>query len=155
MALRRAAGDAARLQLTGLTETAVADLVAAVAAASPAATCYGWPTARRATPLYVTELVAALTRSSSLTITETGSAELAGGSAPGSLSAAIADHLGFVDGAVREVLRAAALLGTDFAVRDLGIVLGSSVANLIPAVDEACAAGVRPSPATASGSGIR
>ena len=57
--------------------------------------------------------------------------------------------------AVREVLRAAALLGTDFAVRDLGIVLGRSVANLIPGVDEACAAGVRPSPATASGSGIR
>jgi hypothetical protein len=105
--------------------------------------------------LYVTELVVALTRSSSLTITETGSAELAGGSAPGSLSAAIADHLGFVDGAVREVLRAAALLGTDFAVRDLGIVLGRSVANLIPAVEAACAAGVRPSPATASGSGNR
>ena len=43
---------------------------------------------------------------------------------------------------MREVLRAAALLGTDFAVSDLAIVLGRSVADLIPAVDEACAAGV-------------
>src|SRR5713226_6579120 len=57
-------------------------------------------------PLYVTELVAALARGSSLTITEAGTAELAGGSAPGSLSAAIADRLGFVAGPVRDVLRA-------------------------------------------------
>ena len=45
-------------------------------------------------------------------------------------------------GPVREVLRAAALLGMDFAVPDLAIVLGRSVPDLIPAVDEACAAGV-------------
>ena len=45
-------------------------------------------------------------------------------------------------GPVREVLRAAALLGMDFAVPDLAIVLGRSVADLIPAVDEACAVGV-------------
>ena len=44
--------------------------------------------------------------------------------------------------AVRDALRAAALLGTDFAVPDLAIVLGRGVANLIPAVDEARAAGV-------------
>ena len=45
-------------------------------------------------------------------------------------------------GPVREVLRAAALLGADFAVSDLAIVLGRSVADLLPAVDEACAVGV-------------
>ena len=58
-------------------------------------------------------------------------------------------------GPVRDVLRAAALLGAEFAVPDLAIVLDRSVADLIPAVDEACAAGGRPSPATAWGSGIR
>jgi DNA-binding CsgD family transcriptional regulator/tetratricopeptide (TPR) repeat protein len=150
MALRRAVGDAVRLQLTGLTETAVADLVAALAGGKPGGNLLRLADGAAGNPLYVTELVAALTRSSSLTITETGSAELAGGSAPGSLSAAIADRLGFVDGAVREVLRAAALLGTDFAVRDLGIVLGRGVADLIPAVDQACAAGVL----AESGSGL-
>jgi hypothetical protein len=70
---------------------------------------------------------------------------------PGSLSVAIADRLGLVTGPVREVLRAAALLGTDFAVPDLAIVLGRTVADLIPAVDEACAAGVL----AESGNGLR
>jgi len=35
LALRRAVGDAARLQLTGLTEAAVAELVAALAGGNP------------------------------------------------------------------------------------------------------------------------
>ena len=43
---------------------------------------------------------------------------------------------------MRDVLRAAALLGVDFAVPDLAIVLGRGVADLVPAVDEARAAGV-------------
>ena len=93
-------------------------------------------------PLYVTELVAALARGSGLTVTEAGAATLASGSAPSSLSAAIADRLGFVAGPVREALQAAALLGVEFAVPDLAIVLGRSVPDLIPAVEEACAAGV-------------
>ena len=142
LALRRVVDDAARLQLTGLTGAAVADLVAALAGGRPGGSLLRLAEGAAGNPLYVTELVAALGRGSSLTVTEAGAAELAGGSAPGSLSAAIADRLGFVAGPVREVLRAAALLGTDFAVPDLAIVLGRSVADLIPAVDEACAAGV-------------
>jgi DNA-binding CsgD family transcriptional regulator len=62
--------------------------------------------------------------------------------APGSLSAAIADRLGFVSGPVREVLRAAALLGVDFAVPDLAIVAGRGVVDLVPALEEARTAGV-------------
>jgi DNA-binding CsgD family transcriptional regulator len=142
LALRRVAGDTARLQLTGLAETAVADLVAALAGGKPDGKLLRLADGAAGNPLYVTEMVAALARGSSLTITETGDAQLASGSAPGSLSAAIADRLGFVTGPVREVLRAAALLGADFAVSDLAIVLGRSVADLIPAVDEACEVGV-------------
>ena len=142
LALRRVVGDAARLQLTALTEAAVTDLVTALAGGRPDGNLLRLADGAAGNPLYVTELVAALARSSSVTITEAGAAELASGSAPGSLSAAIADRLDFVAGPVREVLRAAALLGVDFAVRDLAIVLGRSVADLIPAVDEACAAGV-------------
>ncbi len=142
LALRRVVGDAARLQLTGLTGAAVTDLVAALAGGRPDGNLLRLADGAAGNPLYVTELVAALARGSSLTITDAGAAELASGSAPGSLSAAIADRLGFVAGPVREVLRAAALLGVEFAVPDLAIVLGRSVADLIPAVDEACAAGV-------------
>jgi DNA-binding CsgD family transcriptional regulator/tetratricopeptide (TPR) repeat protein len=150
LALRRVVGDAARLQLTGLTEAAVADLVAALAGGKPDGNLLGLADGAAGNPLYVTELVAALARSSSVTITDAGTAELASGSAPGSLSAAIADRLGFVDRPVREVLRAAALLGMDFAVPDLAIVLDRSVTELIPAVDEACAVGVL----AQSGSGL-
>ncbi len=142
LALRRVAGDAVRLQLAGLTETEVADLVAALAGGTPDEGLLRLADGAAGNPLYVTELIAALARGSGLTITETGTAELTGGSAPGSLSAAIADRIGFVTGPVRDVLRAAALLGTEFAVPDLATVLGRGVAELIPAVDEACAAGV-------------
>ena len=142
LALRRMVDDAARLQLTGLAGAAVADLVTDLAGGKPDGNLLRLADGAAGNPLYLTELVAALARSSGLTVTEAGAAELAGGSAPGSLSAAIADRLGFVAGPVREVLRAAALLGTEFAVIDLAIVLGRGVADLIPAVDEACAVGV-------------
>ena len=142
LALRRVVDDAARLQLTGLTGVAVTDLVADLAGGKPDDGLLRLADGAAGNPLYLTELVAALDRSSGLTVTEEGTAELAGGSAPSSLSAAIADRLGFVAGPVREVLRAAALLGAEFAVRDLAIVLGRSVPDLIPAVDEACAVGV-------------
>jgi DNA-binding CsgD family transcriptional regulator len=142
LALRRVAADAARLHLTGLTGPTVADLVAALAGGRPDDSLLRLADGAAGNPLYVTELVAALGRSSSLTVTEAGAAVLTGGSAPGSLSAAIADRLDFAGGPVRDVLRAAALLGTEFAVGDLAIVLRRGVADLIPAVDEACALGV-------------
>jgi DNA-binding CsgD family transcriptional regulator len=142
LALRRAVGDAAVLQLTGLDEAAVAELVAALAGGKPDGNLLQLAEGAAGNPLYITELIAALTRSSGVTITDAGAAELTNGSAPTSLSAAIANRLGFVTGPVREVLRAAALLGVDFAVPDLAIVLGRGVAELVPAIDEACAAGV-------------
>ena len=142
LALRRAVGDDARLQLAGLTEAAVADLVEALAGGKPDRKLLRLADGAAGNPLYITELVAALARSSRVTITGAGAAELTGGTAPGSLSAAIADRLGFVSGPVREVLRAAALLGVDFAVPDLAIVADRSVVDLVPALDAARTAGV-------------
>ena len=142
LALRRIVDDSSRLQLTRLTESAVVDLVADLAGGKPDDELLQLADGAAGNPLYLTELVAALDRSSCLTITDAGVVELLNGPAPSSLSAAIADRLDFVAGPVRDVLRAAALLGVDFAVPDLAIVLGRGVAELIPAVDEACAAGV-------------
>jgi DNA-binding CsgD family transcriptional regulator len=141
LALRRVVGDAARLQLTGLTRAAVAELVASLVGGVPDERLLRLAGDAAGNPLYITELVAALMRSSSVTITGAG-AELTNSSAPNSLSAAIADRLGFVPGPVRGVLRAAALLGVDFAVPDLAIIMGRGVAELIPALNEACLAGV-------------
>ena len=73
LALRRAVGDAARLQLTGLTEAAVAELVAALAGGKPDGKLLRLADGAAGNPLYVTELVAALARSSGVTITGTGS----------------------------------------------------------------------------------
>ena len=142
LALRRVVGDTARLQLTGLTGSAVAELVASLIGGMPDERLLRLADGAAGNPLYITELVAALTRSSSVTITGAGDAELTNGSAPSSLSAAIADRLGFVPGPVRGVLRAAALLGVDFVVPDLAIVLGRGVADLVCPLEEARAAGV-------------
>jgi DNA-binding CsgD family transcriptional regulator len=142
LALRRVVGDAGRLQLTGLREAAVAQLVAALAGGVPDHQLTQLAQDAAGNPLYVTELIAALTRSSSLIVTDAGAVQLTGGPVPSSLSAAIADRLDFVSGPVREVLQAAALLGVEFAVSDLAAVLGRGVPDLIPAVDGARAAGV-------------
>ena len=150
LALRRAAGDAARIELTGLAGATVADLVAGLAGGRPDDGLLRLADGAAGNPLYVTELVTALTRSSRVIITGTGVATLTAGDVPGSLSAAIADRLGFATAPVREILRVAALLGTDFAVTDLGIILGRSVADLVGAIDEARAAGVL----TESGHGL-
>jgi len=142
LALRHTAELAARLQLENLTEAKATDLVAALAGGKPAAELLALADGAAGNPLYLTELVEALARSCSLTITEAGVAELTSDSAPDSLSEAITDRLRFVPSWVRQVLRAAALLGVDFTVSDLSTVLGRSVVQLVAAVDEACAAGV-------------
>jgi len=142
LALRRAADDAARLQLTALSETTAAGLVAVLAGGRPDDSLLRLADGAAGNPLYLTELITALTRSSKVTITGAGVATLTAGSVPGSLSAAIADRLGFVTGPVREVLQAAALLGVNFTVTDLAIILDRSVADLVRAIGEARAAGV-------------
>jgi DNA-binding CsgD family transcriptional regulator/tetratricopeptide (TPR) repeat protein len=142
LALRHTADLAERLQLGGLPEEAVTELVGTLAGGKPDNELMNLADGAAGNPLYLTELVDALTRSSGLTVSDSGTAELTSEHAPESLPAAIADRLGFVPSPVREVLRAAALLGVDFAVSDLATVLGRSVVDLISAFDEARAAGV-------------
>jgi tetratricopeptide (TPR) repeat protein len=150
-ALRRMVEDTKRMRLAGLPAEAVATLVAALVGGVPDRQLLELATGAAGNPLYVTELVGALTRSSGVTIAGSGLATLVASSAPGSLSAAIADRLDFVPGPVRDVLRAATLLGEDFAVADLSTVLDRSVADLAGILDDACAAGVL----TESGSRLR
>lgn len=150
VALRRSVTDANRVQLTGLTEAAVVELVAALAGGEPDVSLLRLAAEATGNPFFITELVAALGRSSAVTVTDAGAAVLESNFAPKTLSGVIADRLGFATGPVRRLLRAAALLGTDFAIPDLAIVLGRRVPDLISAVDEACAAGVL----TESGDGL-
>ena len=142
LALRRFAGDDGRIQLTGLAESAVADLVAVLVGGRPDGSLLRLAEGAAGNPLYLTELVAALVRSGGITITSWGTAQLTADSGSPSLTGAIADRLSFVAGPVREVLRLAALLGVDFEIRDLATVLGRTVLDLLPAIDEARVAGV-------------
>jgi DNA-binding CsgD family transcriptional regulator/tetratricopeptide (TPR) repeat protein len=151
LALRANADIAARVQLDALPEDAVVELVAAITGGQPAEDLQGLAAGAAGNPLYLTELVEALVRSDGVIITGTGAAELTRGCAPGSLSAAIADRFRFVPGPGREVLRAAALLGVDFTVPDLATLMGRGVGELLPALDEACVAGVLAD----SGTGLR
>ena len=151
LALRRAATDARRVRLTRLNDGAVAELVTCLIGGKPDDKLLRLADGAAGNPRYVIELVDALARSSSVIVTGAGAAVLTRDSAPSSLSAALADRLDFVSGSLREVLRAAALLGVDFAVPDLAVVLSRGVAELVPAIDDARAAGVL----AESGSGLR
>jgi len=142
LALRHSGDLAVRFQLDALAEDPVTELVEALAGGKPAEELLRLADGAAGNPLYLTELMGALARGRGLKLTDAGIAELTNGSAPGSLSAAITDRLDFVPAWVREVLRAAALLGVDFDVSDLATVLRRGVADLIPAVREATAAGV-------------
>jgi DNA-binding CsgD family transcriptional regulator len=142
LALRRTVDTSARVQLGALPQPAVAELVRGLAGGRPDAGLLRLAAGAAGNPLYLTELFAALSRSERITVTSGGTAKLSAGTVPDSLPAAIADRLGFVSAPTMKVLRAAALLGVEFAVDDLTSVLGRLVTDLVPALDEARATGV-------------
>jgi DNA-binding CsgD family transcriptional regulator len=150
LALRRVVEDENRIQLSSLSQSAVTELISQLTGGKPDTGLLRLVSGAAGNPLYLTEMLAAIARSGGIAITPTGTAQLAPGTVPSSLPGAIADRLGFVSAATREVLRAAALLGVEFAITDLTVVLDRSVATLVPALDEARATGVL----TDSGSGL-
>ncbi len=94
-------------------------------------------------PLYLRELVDALVREDQAAVRD-GVAEVATGevNAPTSLSAAIADRLGFLSPGTSETLQLAALLGPEFTVRDLATITGHAPLDLVPVVEEGLSSGV-------------
>jgi DNA-binding CsgD family transcriptional regulator len=142
LALRRAVAPAARIHLTALPQPAVAELAGRLAGGSPDAGLLGLAAGAGGNPLYLAELFAALHRAGAIETSPAGTARLTAQTVPGSLSAAIAGRLDFLPGPTREMLRAAALLGAEFAVPDLTTVLGTTIFELMPTIDEARAAGI-------------
>jgi DNA-binding CsgD family transcriptional regulator len=140
-ALRRALEPGCLLTLPNLSESEVADLVAASVGGTPGPRLLRLAGGAAGNPLYVTELVDALARSRALMAAD-GRIEATGVRPPASLAAAIADRLEFMTAPAREVLRAAALLGADFSVSELAVVAGRRVNELIPVLDEAILARV-------------
>jgi DNA-binding CsgD family transcriptional regulator len=142
LTLRRVVDEGNRIQLAALPQSTVAELVGTLAGGRPDAGLLRLAAGAAGNPLYLTELFAALARSGGIAVGSSGTARLAAGTVPDSLPGAIADRLGFVSAPTRQVLRAAALLGVEFALDDLTAVLGKTVAELVPTLDEARATGV-------------
>jgi DNA-binding CsgD family transcriptional regulator len=138
-ALRRAADS--QLVLSGLSEDEVVDMVAQAVGGSPGERLRRLAAEAGGNPLYVRELIDAVTRTGTITV-DAGQVEITGGRTPDSLHAAIADRLEFLSTPVRETLRAAALLGVAFSVSSLASVSGRRVSDLMPVLYEAVAMGV-------------
>jgi DNA-binding CsgD family transcriptional regulator len=125
-----------------LPETDVAAMVGAMVGAPPGNTLRELTAQAAGNPLYVRELVDALSREQALRISETAEVTTPGDRLPRSLAAVLNDRLSSVPAATAHTLRTAALLGGRFTVTDLAVVLRRPVSELAPSLNEAMAAGI-------------
>jgi DNA-binding CsgD family transcriptional regulator len=142
LVVRRVVGEDTTIRLGGLPDQAVTTLVASISHGDPGENLLRLVDEAAGNPLYLTELMDALVRSRRLTVTDTGLVEVIDGPVPHSLVGAIAHRLDFLPREVRTVLQAAALLGVNFLVSDLAIVVGYRIGEVVFAIDEARVAGV-------------
>ncbi len=132
------------VQLAPLAGGEVAELLRGIVGGTPGAGLLGLADRAAGNPLYVGELADALLRDRHVEVSS-GQAEVCAGedvSVPTSLSSALTHRLGFLSTATTEVLRRAALLGTEFVMADLSVLMDRPAASLLPALDEAAAAKV-------------
>lgn len=134
----------ATLYLDGLPESEVDDLLRGIVGAAPGPGLRQLASRAAGNPLYVRELTDALVRDHAVRI-ESGTADTPKSrivDASASLTSALTHRLGFLSPPTADVLRRAALLGVDFRIDDLSVVLARRPSELLPAIDEATAAGV-------------
>ncbi|PBC69624.1 tetratricopeptide repeat protein [Streptomyces sp. TLI_235] len=145
-------GNGVRIPLGPLAQEDVSQLVAELAGAPPGPRLRRLAAGAAGNPLYLVELLDALSDEGSVVISE--KAELAAGvpdRLPQSLAAVITTRLSFLPRSLLEMLGAAALLGQEFAVMDLAALLGVPVSALLSGLRQADAAAV----VTASDAGLR
>ncbi|MEV1120352.1 BTAD domain-containing putative transcriptional regulator [Actinosynnema sp. NPDC049800] len=132
------------LDLAPLADTEVAGLVGRLVGASPGPGLRRIAARAGGNPLYLREVADALVRERVVEV-DTGVADVAAHAldrVPVSLVSAVTGRLDFLSDPTREVLRWSALLGGEFAVDDLSVVLGTPVFDLAGRLEEAVAAGV-------------
>lgn len=133
------AGGAHVVRLEPLSRADTTNLIGRIVGAEPGRSLRDLARRTGGNPLYVTELADALVRGNSVRIID-GCAEVdqaATAAAPKSLLAAVRRTVDFLSEGTREVLRTAALLGMEFAVRDLAAVVRRSPLELMSELDEA------------------
>jgi DNA-binding SARP family transcriptional activator/DNA-binding CsgD family transcriptional regulator/tetratricopeptide (TPR) repeat protein len=132
------------LMLTPLTIVDASELITEIVGAPPGPGLRALATRASGNPMYLREVMEALTREGALDIID-GTADikdLALYEAPESLVAAVSGTLTFVSEATREALRWAALLGMEFAVAEVSAAIGKTPSELLDVFEEAVAATV-------------
>ncbi|MCE6995331.1 AAA family ATPase [Saccharothrix sp. S26] len=137
-------GGGVVLDLAPLGDADVADIVGRLVGAPPGPALREIAARAGGNPLYVREVADALLRERLVVVGEDVAevGEHAFDRVPGSLVSAVDGRLDLVSAPTREVLRWAALLGGEFSVDGLSIVLSRPVAELVTSFEEAAAAGV-------------
>ncbi|SDP93504.1 BTAD domain-containing putative transcriptional regulator [Lentzea jiangxiensis] len=128
-----------------LGDSDVADIVGRLVGAPPGPALREIAARAGGNPLYVREVADALLREQLVVVVGTGLAEVgehAFDRVPSSLVSAVGGRLDLVSAPTREVLRWAALLGGEFSVDGLAVVLARPVTELVVPLEEAAAAGV-------------
>jgi DNA-binding CsgD family transcriptional regulator len=136
------ANGARRLALGPLDEEAVAVLVETLVGATPGPRLLRQVAGAGGNPLFVTELVGALTADGSIGPAGDGRAEVAAVGLPPSLPLTILHRLSFLPRRTLDVLRAASVVGASFSVAELSLLTGTPSFELLAVLRESLAAGV-------------
>ncbi|MFE3782246.1 BTAD domain-containing putative transcriptional regulator [Amycolatopsis sp. NPDC059090] len=134
----------ALVEVGRLAEGAVKNLITKIVAASPGPTLLNLADRAAGNPLYLRELMDSLMRDRAVRVAA-GTAEATTWmevTAPMSLASALTHRLRFLPVGTLAVLRHATLLGTDFRLEDLSVVVARPPDELLPAIEEATIAGV-------------
>jgi hypothetical protein len=125
-----------------LPETDVAALVTGMLGTLPGDTLRQLTDQAAGNPLYLRELVDALTRERAPQASSAAGVSPATEQMPASLAAVLNDRLSSVSAQTAQILRTAALLGGKFTVSDLAVLLRRAVSELAAGLQEAVAAGI-------------
>ncbi|HEY1619698.1 MAG TPA: AAA family ATPase [Streptosporangiaceae bacterium] len=132
---------AARISLQPLDDDAVAEMITDGLGALPDPGLLILAAGAAGNPMLLAELVRGLIEEDAVVVTA-GRARLRSAHVPGRIQAAVGYRVGRLGGPARQFLETAAVLGRSFRLEDAAVLLGSSPAALLPAVDETLAAGM-------------
>jgi DNA-binding CsgD family transcriptional regulator len=133
---------ARRLALGPLDAPAVAILVETLVGAAPGPQLLRQVAGAGGNPLFVTELVGALTAGGSIRPVPDGGVDVAAAGIPSSLTLTILHRLSFLPQGTLDLLRAASVVGASFTVGELSLVTGTPSFELLAALRESLTAGV-------------
>lgn len=129
------------VRLGPLDEPSVVSILAATIGADPGPRLRRQVSRTGGNPLFVTELAKALVDEGRVHTSE-GRAEVGDELLPPSLRTTVLRRLSALAPHTIQVAKAATLLGTEFTVAELGLVLGRNAVEFAPAIDEMCRAGL-------------